>query len=204
MDKKKLILGGLIAVVVLAIAGAEMSLQAYKFRGSVIDPPVAAGDFSLKDQNGQTFQLGDQRGKLVVMFFGYTNCPDICPTTLLQFKQARAQLDSSGQADRVRFVFVTVDPERDTPDKMKTYLGAIDPGIVGLTGSQAELEAAWKAYGVYRAKQPGLSQDDYADLLEHSSRVYLIDTHGNLRLTWPFGLEPDDVVQDVKVLLKQK
>ena len=199
---KKLVLGGLIAVVALAIAGAEMFVQAYKFRGSAIDPPVAASNFTLEDQNGQAFQLGDQRGKIVLMFFGYTNCPDICPTTLVQFKQARAQL--GGQAERVRFVFITVDPERDTADKMKTYLGAIDPGIIGLTGSQAELETVWKAYGVYRQKQPGQSPDEYADLIEHSGRVYLIDTQGNLRLTYPFGLQGDDVVQDVTYLLKQK
>jgi protein SCO1/2 len=204
MDKKKLILGGLIAIVVLAIAGAEMFVQAYKFRGSAIDPPVAASNFTLKDQNGQTFQLGDQRGKIVLMFFGYTNCPDVCPTTLLQFKQARAQLGPSGQANRVRFVFITVDPERDTAEKMKTYLGAIDPAIIGLGGSQAELESVWKAYGVYRQKQPGQSPDEYADLIEHSGRVYLIDAQGNLRLTYPFGLQPDDVVQDVTYLLKQK
>jgi len=198
---KKLVLGGLIAVVVLAIAGAEMFLQAYKFRGSVIDPPAPATDFSLKDQNGQAFQLSDQRGKIVLMFFGYTNCPDVCPVTLAQFKQARAQL--SQQADRVRFVFITVDPERDTAEKMKTYLGAIDPTIIGLGGSQGELEQVWRAYGVYRQKQPGQSQDEYADLLEHSSRVYLVDTQGNLRVTFPFGLVPDDVEQDVRYLLRK-
>jgi len=201
MDKKKLIIGGLIALVVLAIAGAETLLQAYQFRGSVIDPPVPASDFSLQDQNGQAFQLGDQRGKIVLMFFGYTNCPDICPLTLAQFKQARAQLGQ--QADRVRFVFITVDPERDTEEKIKTYLGAIDPAIVGLGGSQAELEQVWRAYGVYRQKQPGQSQNDYADLLEHSSRVYLVDTQGNLRVTYPSGLVSDDVVQDVKYLLRK-
>ena len=201
MDKKKLIIGGLIALVVLAIAGAETLLQAYQFRGSVIDPPVPASDFSLQDQNGQAFQLGDQRGKIVLIFFGYTNCPDICPLTLAQFKQARAQLGQ--QADRVRFVFITVDPERDTEEKIKTYLGAIDPAIVGLGGSQAELEQVWRAYGVYRQKQPGQSQNDYADLLEHSSRVYLVDTQGNLRVTYPSGLVSDDVVQDVKYLLRK-
>jgi protein SCO1/2 len=201
MDKKKLIIGGLIALVVLAIAGAETFLPAYKFRGSVIDPPVPASNFTLKDQNGQAFQLSDQRGKIVLMFFGYTNCPDICPVTLAQFKQARAQL--SHQADRVRFVFITVDPDRDTAEKMKTYLGAIDPAIFGLGGSQAELEQVWRAYGVYRQRQPGQSQDDYADLLEHSSRVYLVDTQGNLHVTYPFGLVPDDVVQDVQYLLRK-
>jgi len=198
---KKLALGGLIAAVVLAIAGADMFLQAYKFRGTVIDPPMAAPNFTLKDQNGQPFQLGDQHGKIVLMFFGYTNCPDVCPTTLLQFKQARAQLGN--QADRVRFVFVTVDPDRDTADKMKTYLSAIEPAIIGLGGSQAELEPVWKAYGVYRQKQPGQSPNDYADLLEHSSRVYLMDAQGNLRLTYDFGVTADDMVQDVKYLLRK-
>jgi protein SCO1/2 len=201
MNKKKLLIGGLFAVVVLAISGADLFLQTYKFHGSAIDPPIAASNFTLTDQNSRPFQLSDQRGKIVVMFFGYTNCPDICPTTLVQFKQARAQLGS--QADRVRFVFVTVDPDRDSVDKMKTYLGAIDPGIVGLTGSQAELESVWKAYGVYRQKEPGQSADDYADLIEHSGRVYLIDAQGNLHLTYPFGLTADDVAQDIKYLLRK-
>jgi protein SCO1/2 len=200
MDRKKLVVGGAIAILVLAVVIAESFLSTYKYHGAVIDPPVAASNFALKDQTGQPFQLSDQRGKLVLIFFGYTNCPDICPTTLAQFRQARAQLGA--QADRVRFVFITVDPDRDNADKMKTYLGAIDPAIIGLTGSPDDLEAVWKAYGVYRQKQPGLSQDDYADLLEHSGRVYLIDAQGNLRLTYPFGLQPDDVTQDVRHLLQ--
>jgi protein SCO1/2 len=201
MDKKKLILGGLIALVVLGVAGADLLTQAHKFRGSVIDPPFPAPDLTLQDQNGQAFQLGAQRGKIVLMFFGYTNCPDVCPTTLAQFRQVGAELGP--QADQVRFVFVTVDPERDTAEKMKAYLDAIDPAIVGLIGSQTELEPIWKSYGVYRQKQPGQSPDDYADALEHSSRVYLVDAQGDLRLTYSFGLVPDDVVQDIKVLLRK-
>jgi protein SCO1/2 len=198
---KRLVFGGLIAVTVLVIAGAEMFVPAYKFRGSLIDPPFAAPNFTLNDQNDQPFQLSDQRDKIVLMFFGYTNCPDVCPTMLLQFKQARAQFGN--QADRVRFVFVTVDPDRDSAEKMKTYLGAIDPAISGLGGSQAELEPVWKAYGVYRQKEPGQSPDDYADLLEHSSRVYLVDAQGNLRLTYDFGVTADDIAQDVKYLLRK-
>jgi protein SCO1/2 len=201
MDKKKLIVGGLIAVIVLGIAGADLLTQSYKFRGSAIDPPFPAPDLALQDQNGQAFRLDAQRGKIVLMFFGYTNCPDVCPTTLAQFRQVGAELGS--QADQVRFVFVTVDPERDTAERMKAYLDAIDPAIVGLIGSQTELEPIWKSYGVYRQKQPGQSPDDYADALEHSSRVYLVDAQGNLRLTYSFGLVPDDVVQDIKYLLRK-
>jgi protein SCO1/2 len=176
-----------------------MFLQAYKFRGSVIDPPVAAGNFTLKDQNSQAFQLGDQRGKLVLLFFGYTSCPDVCPTTLAQFKQTRVQLGT--QADRVRFVFVTVDPERDLPDTLQKYLGAFDPAFVGLGGSEAELEPVWKAYGVYRKIQPGASATSYT--VDHSSHVYLIDAQGNLRLTYAFGVTADDMAADVRYLLRK-
>jgi len=201
MDRKKLIFGGLVAVIVLSVTGADLLLQAHQFRGSVIDPPFPAPDLKLQDQNGQTFQLSAQRGKIVLMFFGYTNCPDVCPTTLAQFKQVGAELGT--QASQVRFVFVTVDPERDTAEKMKAYLDAIDPAIVGLVGPQTELEPIWKSYGVYRQKQPGQSPGDYADALEHSSRVYLVDAQGDLRLTYSFGLVPDDVVQDIKYLLRK-
>jgi len=200
MDKKKLLVGGIIAIVVLAVAGAETFFSAYKFRGSVIEPPVAAADFSLKEQNGQTFQLSDQHGKPVVLFFGYTSCPDVCPTTLAQFKQTRARLGA--QADRVRFVFVTVDPQRDTPDKMGKYLNVFDPAIVGLGGTEAELAPVWTAYGVYRQIQPGSSADAYT--VDHSARVYLIDAQGNLRATYAFGVQADDIAQDVRYLLKQK
>jgi protein SCO1/2 len=197
---KKWWIGGLIAVVVLAIAGTETFLSAFKFRGSAIDPPVAAADFWLKDQTGQVFQLGGQRGKLVLLFFGYTSCPDVCPTTLAQFKRARAQL--GGQAERVRFVFVTVDPERDTPAQMGKYLGAFDPAFVGLGGSEAELEPVWKAYGVYRQIQPGSSATGY--LVDHSARAYLIDAQGNLRLTYAFGATADDMAADMRYLLKPR
>lgn len=200
MASKKLWIGGLIAIIVLAIVVAETCLSAYKFRGSVIDPPVAAADFALKDQAEQPFQLGDQRNKLVLLFFGYTSCPDVCPTTLAQFKRARAQL--GGQADRVRFVFITVDPERDTPAQMNKYLGAFDPAFVGLGGSEAELEPVWKAYGVYRKIQPGSSATGY--LVDHSARAYLIDAQGNLRLTYAFGATADDMAADMRYLLKQR
>ncbi len=198
---KKWLLGGLLAILVAVGIWGETFSRVYTFRGSVINPPIAAANFTLKDQNARPFQLSDQRGKIVLMFFGYTNCPDVCPTMLLQFKQARAQLGN--QADHVRFVFITVDPERDTFENMKTYLGAIEPAIIGLSGSQAELEPVWKAYGVYRQKQAGQSPDDYADLLEHSSRVYLIDAQDQLRLTYDFGVTAEDMVQDVQYLLRK-
>ncbi len=196
---KKLALGGLVAVIVITIVAAETFLSTYRFRGSAIEPPVVAADFSLRDQHGQMFRLGDQRGQIVLMFFGYTSCPDVCPTTLAQFKQTRARLGDL--ADRVRFVFVTVDPQRDTSERMQKYLGVFDPNIVGLGGSEAELEPVWQAYGVYRKVQPGSSATGY--LVDHSARVYLVDAQGNLRLTYAFGVQADDMAQDVRYLLRK-
>ncbi len=199
-DKKKFVFGGIIALVVLVIAGAEGFARNYAFRGSLIDPPFSAPDITLNDQNGQPFRLSDQRGRIVLIFFGYTHCPDICPTTLAQFKQARTQLGS--QADQVRFVFITVDPQRDTAERMKTYLAALDPTIIGLSGSEADLTPVWSHYGVYRQKQAGPTPDDYS--MDHSTQVYLVDKQGNLRLTYAYGTPTDNMVQDIRYLLAHK
>ncbi|UCD43495.1 MAG: SCO family protein, partial [Chloroflexota bacterium] len=116
---------GLIAVFV--ILGPT---RPYTFQGSLIDPPVAAPSFELTDVDGHRVQLSDLDGQVVIMFFGYTSCPDICPVTLSDFLKIRSRLGT--QADEVSFVFVTVDPERDTPERMKKYLTNFDPDIIGL------------------------------------------------------------------------
>jgi protein SCO1/2 len=172
----------------------------YTFRGSLVNPPAPASNFTLNDQYGQPFRLSDQRGKLILMFFGYTNCPDVCPATLAQFKQVDTRLGA--QAEKIRFVFVTVDPQRDTPERMKTYLDAIDPNIVGLSGSQADLDPVWRDYGVYHQQQPGTSTDNYLEVIEHSAPVYLVDTQGDLRLTYPPVPAVDDLLQDIRYLLR--
>jgi protein SCO1/2 len=196
---KKMVLPGIVAIAVFVV-GAGIFSRPYKFRGSVIDPPMLTPNFTLNDQDGRTFQMSDQRGRIVLLFFGYTSCPDVCPTTLAVFKQVRAQL--SNQVEQVRFVFVTVDPERDTLERIKTYLGAFDPSFIGLSGSEAELTPVWRDYGVYRKKQLGSGATGY--LMDHSARVYLVDAQGNLRLTFPFGVAADDVAQDVRYLLRNK
>ena len=125
----------------------------YTFQGSLIDPPVAAPPFELTDVDGRHIQLSDLDGQVVIIFFGYTSCPDVCPVTLTDFLRIREQLGSNAQ--EVSFVFVTVDPERDTPERMKKYLTNFDPEIIGLTGTRAELESIWASYGVYEAKMEG-------------------------------------------------
>lgn len=182
-----------------AILGTEVFARPYVFQGSLIDPAVPAQDFTLIDQYGQPFELGDQRGKVILMFFGYTHCPDVCPLTLADFKQIKSRLGEA--AEHVRFVFITVDPGRDTRERIKEYLSNFDPEIVGLTGEGHALEHVWQDYGVYQAHDEPDDHDN--DSVEHSTRVYAIDKRGNLRVTYPFGMEREKIYQDVYHLVRE-
>ena len=170
-----------------------------EFNGSLIEPSIPGKDFSLHDQHGQPFRLSDQRGKVVLLFFGYTFCPDVCPTTLIAFKQISEGLGS--RSDQVAFVFITVDPDRDTPEQLKTHLTLFSPALVGLTDDVAQLETVWKDYFINPQKQPGAGTAGY--LVEHTGRVYVIDREGDLRLTFPFGLSSEAMLQDVQHLLEE-
>ena len=134
-----------------------------------------------------------------MIFFGYTNCPDICPTTLADFKQIYEKLGE--RADDVVFLFVTIDPERDTPDRLAKYLPVFGEGIIGLSGSEDELTPVWKDFGVYRSKVDSDSAAGY--LMDHSTRVYGLDKDGNIRVTYPFGSPLDSYIKDVNYLLNE-
>jgi len=166
----------------------------------VLDPPPSAPDFTLTDQHGQPFRLSDQRGKAVLLFFGYTHCPDVCPTTLATWKQVHDALGDD--ADRVRFVFITVDPERDTPQRLRQHLAVFNPGFIGLTGNPEQLAPIYQAYHVYHEEvQESQSAVDY--LVNHTAAVFLIDPEGRWRLSYSFGTPPEDIVHDVQVLLRK-
>ena len=191
-------LGVLIGLV--AIVGFQFFAQPYEFQGSLIDPPIPAADFELTDQNGDTFKLSNHNGEVVLIFFGYTNCPDVCPVTLSEFKQVKAQLGD--KAEDVQFVYITVDPERDTVQRMKDHLENFDPTFVGLTGDTSDLELVLKAYGVYAAKVDSGSAAGY--LVDHTARVYAIDVNGNLRLTYPFETGSDALAADIQFLVDEE
>lgn len=181
---------------------ARVSTQAGKppaFQGSLIEPLTPAKDFLLYDQNGQAFRLSEQRGKVVLLFFGYTFCPDVCPPTLVAFQKIAEGLGE--QASEVAFVFVTVDPDRDTPEQLKTHLALFSPDIIGLTGDPDSLSTVWADYYIQPAIEPGANTAGY--MVEHTSRVYVIDRDGNLRLTFPFGLSAGAMLQDVQTLLDE-
>lgn len=190
-----LILGVSLGLIVVLSLG--MSLQPYRYLGSLINPATPAADFVLTDQNGSPFRLADQKGKVVLLFFGYTHCTDVCPVTLAEFLQIRSALDTREQA--IGFVFITVDPERDSADVLAKYIDSFDPSFFGLTGSMSSLESVWSNYGVYRLVNNENGSTDYT--VDHSTRIYVVDQNGNLKLTYPYGFEVQKVIQDLQHLL---
>jgi protein SCO1/2 len=133
------------------------------------------------------------------LYFGYTFCPDVCPTTLSELRRVVADLGED--ADRVQVVMITVDPERDTPEKLQEYMTLFNPDFIGLSGSMEEMEKVWDDYGIYR-EETEFPNSASGYLVNHTARVYLIDPDGNLRLSYSYGTPPDDILHDIKILFK--
>jgi protein SCO1/2 len=169
------------------------------FNGQVKNPVQPAPELALTDQHGEPFLLSEQKGKVVLLYFGYTYCPDVCPTTLGDFKRIHRALGQD--ADRVEFVFVTADPERDRPERVKKYLEIFNPDFVGLVGTQQELDAAYDSYDVYGEKE-NVEDSAAGYLVSHTATVFLIDPEENWRLVYDFGTPPEDIVEDIEKLLE--
>lgn len=189
-----------LAIVLVALLGlASCGRSAPSFRGTELNPPPPATDFTLTDQHGNAFRLSDQRSQVVLLFFGYTHCPDVCPTTLARWKQVHDALGDD--AERVRFVFITVDPERDTPARLQQHLSMFNGDFIGLTGTSEELAPVYTAYSIYHEKaEASGSALDY--LVNHSSSAFIVDPQGRWRLSYSFGTPPDDIVHDIRELLR--
>ncbi len=183
--------------VLLALAGCQPAPQAPTFQATDISGAAFASDFRLTDHNGQTRTLADFRGKVVAVFFGYTHCPDVCPTTLSDFAAALQQLGP--QADKVQVIFVTVDPERDTPDLLRAFVPAFNPGFLGMYTDAETLARLAREYKVVYQKTSVKAADDY--LIDHSAGTYVYDPQGRLRLLMPYGSAPDAIAQDIRALL---
>ena len=170
------------------------------FRTGVLDPPGPAPEFTLRADTGKTVHLRDWRGNVVLLYFGYTSCPDVCPTTLVDLAEVKKQLGPAAQ--RLRVALVTVDPDRDTPTRLRTYVQAFDPTFVGLTERTPALAAVWKAYGVYvkSHRVPGSSSSD-GYVVDHSATTFVIDAEGQLRLAISFGTPVADIRHDLQRLL---
>src|SRR5688572_21461210 len=164
-----------------------------------VEPPQTLQDFTLTDQDGEPFSLSDMKGEMVLMLFGYTHCPDVCPLTMLNYKKIKESLGE--QADQITFVFISVDGERDTPEVMKDYLGRFDPDFIGLTGDEETLLRMGGDYDLRFAKSvdPSGSTENY--LVEHNSTTYLIDKDGKLVALYLYGTEADVIAEDIQARL---
>lgn len=181
--------------------------------GAVVKPPFQVRDFTLTNQAGALLSLKDLRGRAVILFFGYTHCPDVCPTTLADFTQVKKLLGA--RAERVAFVFVTVDSQRDTPAVLKEYLNHFDPGFIGLTGDETTLRSMAAEYGAYFSiptdqqkgdsdkdhHVEGIDSDNY--FVQHTSPAYLIDPRGFLRLVYFNGTAPEIIAQGIRQILEE-
>ena len=156
-----------------------------------------ARKLELPDADGKPRSLADWRGKVVVVFFGYTQCPDVCPTTMAELAQIRTQLGADG--DRLQTVFVTIDPERDTPEVLKAYLANFGPNVVGLRGDAEQTKAAAKEFKVFYAKVPGKTPGSYT--MDHSAASFVFDPAGRVRLFVPYGADTKLLTGDLKQLL---
>ncbi|HSW84262.1 MAG TPA: SCO family protein [Usitatibacter sp.] len=183
----------------LAILATAVHASQGELKAGVFDPPRAAPDFSLKGSDGGELKLSAYRGKVVVLGFGFTNCEFVCPTTLATLAKARKKLGPEGK--KLQVVYVTVDPERDNPQRMRTYLTAFDPTFLGGTGTEQQLAGVRKDYGIVATKKAGSDPAHYS--VDHSSFVYLIDREGRLRALSPYGRSADDIAHDVAILLKK-
>jgi protein SCO1/2 len=193
MISLRTILPALLFVPLLAVAAGEDSL-----RSGVFNPPRNAPEISLPSTDGSELKLSRFRGKVVALSFGFTTCPEVCPTTLAELAAARKQLGDAGKNFQV--VYVTVDPERDTAERLKQYLTGFDPSFIGVTGTPQQIAALQREYGITSTKK-ALPGGGYT--VHHSAFVYLIDREGRLRALSPYGRKIDDFVHDVRILLKQ-
>lgn len=191
--QKRLFWAGIVLIVAVALSAAAWSAVVKPtLHGAVIQPPLQAAEIRLQDFNGQSFSLSSLRGKVVLLYFGYTNCPDECPLTMAHLKLATDRLGAAAQD--VRVIMVTTDPKRDTAQTLKDWLGKFNSSFIGLLGTQDQLAQTWKDYGV--------TVEDGGET--HSYFVYVIDRAGNFRETFLPDSQPGDIASDLKMLLAEK
>lgn len=167
------------------------------FKGIDITGAEYARTLSLTDQNGQLRTLADFKGKVTVVFFGFTQCPDVCPTTMAELAQVKAALGKDGE--RVQGVFVTVDPERDTAEVLKAYMSGFDPSFVALRGTPEQIAVTAKEFKVFYAKVPGKTEGSYS--VDHTAGSYVFDAQGKVRLFVRYGSGAEALTADLKALL---
>ena len=187
------------SLVVLALLASACSPEGPKFRSTDITGADFGKQLALIGHDGKPRKLADFRGKLVVLFFGYTHCPDICPTTLADMAAVMKSLGPD--AERVQVLFATVDPERDTPEVLSKYVPAFDARFLGLSGDAAATQSAAKEFKIFFEKRPGGAPGSYS--VDHSAQSYVLDAQGRLRLLVRQDRIAQDLAQDLRTLAKE-
>jgi len=193
--RRRLLLGGGLAALVPMLAACQKAAQG--FVGIDITGADYATGFALTDHNGQARTLADFRGKAVVIFFGFTQCPDVCPTSMSEMAQARRLLGADGE--RLQGLFVSIDPERDTPEVMKEYMAAFDPSFLALYSAPGDLPDLAKRFRIYYKKVPGATATSYT--MDHSAGSYVYDPQGRVRLYHRYNSGAQALADDVRKLL---
>ena len=179
--------------------GACSEKKKAEFRGVDITGADYARDLPLTDHNGQARHIQDFAGKVVVVFFGFTQCPDVCPTTMSELAEVKQALGAQG--DRLQGLFVTVDPERDTPEVLKAYMANFDPGFLALRGTPEQLAAVAKDFKIYYKRVDGQTPTSYT--MDHSAGSYVYDPAGRLRVYHRYGSGTQALAADVRALLAE-
>ena len=200
MSKKLKIIIGIIAAAIILFAGSYFLgtlLRPYSYHGNVMQSTDPPGDFTLIDHNGKRMNLSDYEGKWVILYYGYTFCPDVCPTTMMQLGRMMPLLGKD--AKKVQIFMISVDPERDTPERLKEYVTYFHPDFIGLTGTPDEVANAAAPFGIYYKKQEVEGASGY--LMDHTASVTVLDPEGRVRLIWPYGVEAEEMAEDLKHLM---
>lgn len=173
----------------------------HTFTALVSDPPVQIEDFKLNSSDGSTFRLSELQGKYTLLSFGYTHCPDVCPTTLAQLRVAREKLGE--EAEKIAVVFISVDPERDTAEVVRNYAHAFADDFIGVSGEVEQIDAACAEFGAKYKIDKANTASAAGYEVSHSAYVYVIDPQLRLRLSIPFGAQADEIASDLQALMRE-
>ncbi len=187
-----------VIVFLAAMVGCSPAVTSEPLRGAVFDPPRQLDDFTLMSTEGVPFTLSEHRGQVILLYFGYRSCPDFCPTTFAELKQVYSALNEP--KDKLKIVFITVDPERDTLDYLTMYTHAFHNDFIGLRDDGAALKQVMKEFGVVAEKRQ-LGDSPLSYLIDHTASVFLIGKDGVLKAQYLYGTDFHDIVHDLKIVL---